>query len=255
MFSPPTKTFQLNSLTIQVVSDIHVDAWKIPKSPPVITRADTADLLIIAGDLSNGPRESTTMWLKALLEKENWPLGALLVLGNHDYYRGELSTGESRWREALAGLPIRLLQKETVEISGVTFAGTTLWTDFDKENPVTMMQAEFLLSDYRYITRKKLGIRSIDTYKAHMDEVAWLSQQTGENLVFITHHAPSFSSVSQQFQGDILNGAFVSNLHSVIEKCSPQVWVHGHVHSRHDYNLGDTRILCNPVGYPDELVN
>jgi Icc-related predicted phosphoesterase len=254
MFYPPIKIFQLNQLTVQVISDIHIDSWRGKDHLPAIERGENADLLIIAGDLSNGPKESTTLWLKALLENENWPLGALMVLGNHDYYHGKLSAGVSRWREALTGLPIRILQKETVDISGVTFAGTTLWTDFDKKSPFTMLQTEFLLSDYRYITREKTGIRAIDTYDAHKEELAWLSQQTGENLVFITHHAPSFSSVSREYQGDPLNGAFVSNLHSVIEKCSPQVWIHGHVHSRHDYDLGETRIICNPIGYPNERV-
>jgi predicted NBD/HSP70 family sugar kinase len=29
-------------------------------------------------------------------------------------------------------------------------------------------------------------------------------------------------------------------------------WVHGHTHSTHDYMIGNTRVLCNPRGYPRE---
>ena len=28
--------------------------------------------------------------------------------------------------------------------------------------------------------------------------------------------------------------------------------VHGHIHSQQDYMIGDTRVVCNPRGYPDE---
>ena len=27
------------------------------------------------------------------------------------------------------------------------------------------------------------------------------------------------------------------------------VWLHGHVHCAHDYQVGDCRVVCNPLGY------
>jgi hypothetical protein len=30
------------------------------------------------------------------------------------------------------------------------------------------------------------------------------------------------------------------------------LWIHGHVHTAQDYRLGETRVLCNPRGYPVE---
>ena len=29
----------------------------------------------------------------------------------------------------------------------------------------------------------------------------------------------------------------------------PKLWIHGHMHNRSDYMIGDTRIVCNPRGY------
>ena len=34
-----------------------------------------------------------------------------------------------------------------------------------------------------------------------------------------------------------------------IEDLGADVWIHGHVHSSFDYNIGKTRIICNPRGY------
>jgi hypothetical protein len=32
----------------------------------------------------------------------------------------------------------------------------------------------------------------------------------------------------------------------------PRLWVHGHTHTTCDYELGSTRVACNPYGYPHE---
>ena len=50
-----------------------------------------------------------------------------------------------------------------------------------------------------------------------------------------------------------MNGAFVSNLDEFIMD-HPQIklWTHGHVHNVFDYTIGETRVVCNPRGYPGE---
>lgn len=42
------------------------------------------------------------------------------------------------------------------------------------------------------------------------------------------------------------------DLTDVIEDGRPALWVHGHTHDSCDYELGATRIVCNPRGYEDE---
>ena len=32
----------------------------------------------------------------------------------------------------------------------------------------------------------------------------------------------------------------------------PKLWIHGHTHCKFDYNIGNTRIVTNPSGYPSE---
>jgi len=70
--------------------------------------------------------------------------------------------------------------------------------------------------------------------------------------VVVTHHAPAAASIAPRFVGKPLNAAFASRLDDLIENGRPSLWVHGHTHSSFDYRLGQTRVLCNPRGYPGE---
>jgi Icc-related predicted phosphoesterase len=67
--------------------------------------------------------------------------------------------------------------------------------------------------------------------------------------VVVTHHAPSFRSISPEFAKSPLNPGFASDLEKFILKHSPEIWIHGHIHESADYQIGKTRVVCNPLGY------
>ena len=79
-----------------------------------------------------------------------------------------------------------------------------------------------------------------------------LAQHHSGPTVVLTHHAPHPASIHPRYEGELLNHAYFSNLEAVIEVGRPIMWVHGHVHSRFDYRIFNTRIVCNPRGYPGE---
>ena len=68
----------------------------------------------------------------------------------------------------------------------------------------------------------------------------------------ITHHAPSIGSVPRDFHRNPVSAAYASNLDELVEQSGAALWVHGHLHSQSDYRIGNTRVVCNPRGYPDE---
>jgi hypothetical protein len=70
--------------------------------------------------------------------------------------------------------------------------------------------------------------------------------------VVITHHMPSALSVHEKYTDDALNLFFLCEMDDVILDLKPKLWIHGHTHVPFDYKLGDTRVLCNPKGYPRE---
>jgi Icc-related predicted phosphoesterase len=69
--------------------------------------------------------------------------------------------------------------------------------------------------------------------------------------VVVTHHAPHPGSVQRRHQGSPLSPAFASDLSELIIPYQPEVWIHGHDHGCHDYQVGETRIFSNQAGYPN----
>jgi Icc-related predicted phosphoesterase len=60
--------------------------------------------------------------------------------------------------------------------------------------------------------------------------------------------------VHRRYADSDANCAFVSNLEDLILATHPVLWVHGHVHDPFDYMVGETRVLANPRGYPNEQI-
>jgi hypothetical protein len=49
------------------------------------------------------------------------------------------------------------------------------------------------------------------------------------------------------------NYYFHSDLDKFIEmNQNIKLWIHGHTHVKLDYKILNTRIVCNPLGYPNE---
>ncbi len=89
------------------------------------------------------------------------------------------------------------------------------------------------------------------------DTISWLSEafnrQQNYKSVVVTHHSPGFLSLERCYKNDVSSSAFSSNLDEYIKKLQPNLWIHGHVHSCHDYQIGKTRVICNSHGYPGEV--
>ena len=66
---------------------------------------------------------------------------------------------------------------------------------------------------------------------------------------------PVVGSIAAQFVGSPLNACFVSNLEAHILRWQPRLWLHGHVHCRHDYAVDrpgrrSGRVICQAMGLP-----
>ena len=87
-----------------------------------------------------------------------------------------------------------------------------------------------------------------------MDFIKFAYTEHNGPAVLLGHHAPSHQSIHERYRGEaIMNGAFCSNLDEfILAHDRIKLWIHGHVHNTFDYYIGDTRIVCNPHGYPNE---
>jgi hypothetical protein len=91
----------------------------------------------------------------------------------------------------------------------------------------------------------------------HAETVHWLKTELSADnrkTVVVGHHAPSWKSIHPKYANQqMTNSAYASNLEDVmLDNPHVALWTHGHVHHCWDYMIGDTRVICNPHGYPNE---
>lgn len=239
-----------------VISDLHLEFGNAFSEP---TPADV-DILICAGDVLTRGIVPSIEWLAANVASS---IPAVFVAGNHEYYRAAVQESIKAARSLRDRYPhIHFLENGAVEIGGVRFIGGTLWTDFrvlGGDPAFAMIAAETGMNDYRKIKFSKQPYRRfkpIHAYRMHQETRAFLGSELTENAsrrtVVISHHAPSFKSIQQEFRGDPLSACYASDLENLVRESAPQLWVHGHVHRRVDYVVGQTRVISNPRGYPGE---
>jgi Icc-related predicted phosphoesterase len=234
-------------MKLWILSDLHLEFASI--SLPEVD----ADVVVLAGDIDvegNGLE-----W--ALETFPNTPV--LYVLGNHEYYGSSYPKHLLELKAKAENTNVKILENDALTIGDITFFGCSLWTDFNLYgNPkVAGYEATQIMSDYKKIRLSPhySKLRLLDTASIHHKSVRWLKSQFDEiktKKVVITHHAPSEQSVPLHYKGDILSTAFASRLEPLVELSNAVLWIHGHMHSASDYQIGKTRVLCNPRGYPGE---
>lgn len=219
-------------MKLAIISDIHLKFWErqygYTEALDILRSSiqeGKPDLLINCGD-------QEYYWEK-LWEKQAY------VMGNHDYYG--TSVGDFCF---------------STEVDGLKIAGTTLWTDMNKENEMAGYAVQRYLADFTTITDF-----TIDTWlNLHRRQLKFLEDEIAKGVdVIITHHCPSLESCHLKYKRAepdtidyMVNFGFASHLDALVEKSGAKIWAHGHTHDPHDYMIGNTRVVCNPCGYPRE---
>lgn len=217
------------------------------------------DLLLLPGDLAEEDflrqEECRPFWEQV---NEMAPV-VLFNLGNHEFYRSEIDRAIDHMREFLAPYKnITLLENEVYKLDGLQVFGATYWTNFG-DNPVAEFGASMVLNDYKKIRYAAGGFRKIkpiETKAMNLGSRELLKKTlaNGEPTLVMTHHAPSMMSSHPKYADDYEMNLCYCNRDEALILDNPQIlaWVHGHTHWRWDYELWNTRILCNARGYPGE---
>lgn len=261
-------------MKVALISDVHLEFGDC-----VFENTDNADVLILGGDimlsqelhdfkdpvndlhlkmLSN--KAQTVMRYRAFLKKcSDMFKHVIYIAGNHEFYHGKWPIGIDYLREEVSNYPnITFLENETKEIDGVSFVGSTLWTDMNKGDPHTLYAIGEMMNDFRITRNSNKGyskLRPDDVLVHHRNSVNYIKQvvesDPTKNYVVVGHHAPCKLSVKPRYADDaLMNGGYSSDLSEfILSHPQIKVWTHGHTHDRFDYNVGSTRIICNPRGY------
>lgn len=238
-----------------IFSDIHLEC----DETFMWSSIPDADICLCSGDLWDGGVIASLSWLKCFVAPY---MPVVFVAGNHEYYRGSIREGATAGREFAEECEnVFFLEGSAVEIAGYRFIGTTLWTDFNLHGDprLAMAIAREELNDFRRIKLSKRPFRKFhpqDSTELHRGAAIAIDSiyrsLPAMPTVVVTHHAPSLMSVPRKYLRDGLTPAFASRFESRILEYEPILWVHGHIHSPSDYFVGKTRVVCNPLGYPEE---
>jgi predicted phosphodiesterase len=244
-------------MRLQILSDIHLEF-----QPDLqLDLVDGIDALIVAGDVCAG----TGKGLAYLRQQAGPDLPIVALAGNHEFYgRNWQEARAAAWQHAAAH-GITWLDDCVTEIAGVRFAGATLWTDYEiygsDKRAASMEIAGRIMNDHRLISSRdgdgaQTSFSPARARVAHQVSRAFLATELARPFagptVVVTHHGPHIRSIAPKFRDTLLTAAFISDLSDLIEAHEPVLWIHGHTHVNFDYRVGDTRVICNPYGYPGE---
>lgn len=253
----------------RVWSDTHIEFGNVSLSK--LVRPDDANtVLFLAGDIGVG------LMHRALLEKVCKRFKAVvLTTGNHEYYENEISNVDSRLNKLADQIPnLHFLNPGTVLFTdeNVCVLGCTLWTDYNRNNPIVVMKARQYMNDFRHISVEhesgeimKLQpydvVQMNNNHRTYLRESLMLCQAAKRanpklRVVVMTHHAP-FTNLPRNDDHGVVDdcdfGYFNTGLEDLAEQCD--LWIHGHTHQRYDlphYDGEDgkaCRVITNSRGY------
>lgn len=261
-----THTQNDGRVRIQLMSDLHLDTYTGPYAGSArILRHPDADLVVVAGDIGDGPSR---------LGQLRKMLGAgpiVMVAGNHDVMGLWWHSSIEVLKAEAEKHDIVLLENEEWQFKGIRFLGCTLWTDFEiyglhnfaeltRRVPECLPEygaiavANAAAPDFSSPGGARL-LRPSDVIDRHHASRAWLHEklQTMDDqaTVVLTHHLPHKKSVHPQYHGAASTGGFASNCEELFyQPCNPVYWFHGHTHHCVEYLEYRTTVVCRPMGYP-----
>ncbi len=285
-------------MKIAICSDVHLEF-----GPLTLENPGGVDVLILSGDIiverdldewnetqaENGFARHRSVMFHTFFQEcaEEFP-HVIYVAGNHEHYHGDFKFTLSELKKKLAYIPnLHVLDKEVFKLDDTIFVGSTLWTDINREDPMTLLHMKDYMNDFRIVKnsnsqvyrkvpvyedtpydgqlRKQIGMKmkeeparfspqdAVEENKKCFEYIKHIVSESApwEQIVVVGHHTPSHQSCHPRYKADhIMNGGYHNSYEEYIMD-HPQIklWTHGHTHERYDYMIGSTRIVCNPRGY------
>jgi Icc-related predicted phosphoesterase len=235
-------------MKIQFASDLHLECGRDRGKSLVASIQPVGDVLVLAGDImqfSHFKHEERVKLFGSFTTR--WPR-VFYVPGNHEYYKSDPDTFAKALQKLQGELPVLevLEAGRVLEVGSRRFLGGTMWFPEAQDLPWTL-DAKKAMNDFDLIK----GLEPW-CYNQNAQLRRFLQRELREGDVVVTHHLPSARSTPAEYRSSTLNPFFVSDQTDLIAELEPALWIHGHTHTRCDYQLLKTRVVCNPHGYPYE---
>ena len=239
-------------MRLQLLSDLHLETESFEPEP-----AAGAELLVLAGDIDS-------RWDGLDLFRD-WPQPVVFVAGNHEFDGRDRSEAEPALRARCAELGITMLERDSLIVTDdsgarIRLLGTTRWCDFDLLGFGGRAKAMRAGTYFMNLMQATDGGRPFGV-DAIRDEAlvckAWLASELKrrrdgwDRTVVVTHFAPSAKSADPRYGVRSGTASFCNADDDLIPLAD--LWLHGHLHCRHDYRVGhgngSTRVVCNSRGH------
>lgn len=242
-------------MKLQILSDLHLETERFVPQP-----APDAEVLVLAGDVDS-------RW-RALSHFANWPVPVIFVPGNHEFDGRDMHEALAGLRAISRELGLTLLEQDTCVLTGrdgrrIRFVGTTRWSDFDLLGPALQAKAIRAASYYVKIMKSTIEGRVLDAAEVRSLALgcrAWLAEALAQTptpeehwdaTVAITHYGPSLRSGDPRYGSQASTASFCNADDDLLPLA--QLWIHGHLHCRHDYEVvgpqSKTRVVSNARGH------
>src|SRR6266404_3549131 len=199
-------------MRIAATADLHFNPQSYSKLQDQFERVrDEADVLVLAGDLTNyGQPDEMEPLLNVLLRLR---IPTIVVLGNHDYESGK----EEELCRMMVGAGIKVLDGSAYERDGVGFAG-----------------AKGFVGGFGRGVLTAFGEKEIKAFvQASIDETMKLERALSmlrtQKTVIVTHYAPVADTVKGE-PTEIWPYLGSSRLAEVIDRHGAVLALHGHAH-------------------------
>lgn len=250
-------------MKFSVASDLHLERGSVPLES---FKNQGADGLVLAGDIvelrllkKKGSEYFYLVNFFRFLSQEYKTV--IWVPGNHEYFGCySMDKAFNDTKEALTawGLTnIHLVNNETLTVEGVPFHCTTLWTDFNRRNPMITLTIQEQMNDYRYIrgakpirAGSKINTTEIALINITAKEYLKNAVSNGKPCVIVTHHQPLMELLDSTYITDLDYAYANTDLQGFLnENENIKVWCAGHTHQQFDVTLGGQRFVTNCRGY------
>jgi hypothetical protein len=224
-------------MKIQLLSDLHLETETFEPEP-----APGAELLVLAGDIDAG-------W-SGYRRFAGWPVPVIAIAGNHEFDFREIDDAWPALRDECARSGIRLLECESVVIEAangrrVRFVCTVRWSDFDLFGETLRPRVERAAAYFMRLMAATKGGQPFDAAAVRAEALAcrrWLETALTEPArgrwdatVVVTHFGPSLKSADPRFGRQPSTASFCNADDDLLPRAD--LWLHGHLHCRHDYTL------------------
>jgi Icc-related predicted phosphoesterase len=199
-------------MRIAATADLHFSPQNYAKLKDQFERVrDDADVLVLAGDLTNYGQPSEMEPLLNVLVRLRVP--TVVVLGNHDYECGK----EEELARMIVAAGIKVLDGSAYERDGVGFAGTKGFVGGFGRGVLTAF-----------------GEREVkDFVRASVDEALKLeramSQLRAKKRIVVLHYSPIVETVQGEAP-EIIPFMGTSRLAEVVDRHGADLVLHGHAH-------------------------